>query len=221
MLCTLVNLKNLDIPLSFPFHGKLPRNGSVTQEASIAEIDSFRGRTFRAGLDRLYTMTTAVNPDLPAVGVVPDGSGSSLGTGTVGTTALAAGAVTAAKLADAVGLLIPGTTTTITPAPQAGDDRIVTVQLVDAKGNNVARKTNILISLSDVAGDDLTATAPDGGVVFGTGKVLLPLSSGKMWCVDTDATGKVIFTVTESGTKTFYVNVIAGGLIVSAALAFV
>jgi hypothetical protein len=75
MLCTLQNKTTALVPLLFPFHGLLQPRGAHTEEVSIADIESFRGSAFRAGLGIQYDMTTAVNPAFSAAAQVGNNVG--------------------------------------------------------------------------------------------------------------------------------------------------
>jgi outer membrane protein assembly factor BamB len=117
-----------------------------------------------------------------------------------------------------------GTQATITYGDEATNARAVTVQLKDDRGTNVAVKTAVRFYLSEAAGGDaIVTTAPSGGIAVGaSGKVLVVNTAGKdLFCL-TDATGKLILTVTESTAKSFHVNVVlpTGELVNGATLTF-
>lgn len=110
-----------------------------------------------------------------------------------------------------IGLLNRMFDVTITPA-QGGSSNVclVTIQLVDHEGNNVAAVRNLMVMLSDDAtsGAGLTTTTASGNVVAGTAGVDLgDLTSKKAKMVQTDSTGKYILSITDTGKTAFVVVV--------------
>lgn len=101
---------------------------------------------------------------------------------------------------------------TLTITPEVGDDVVVTVQLKNLAGENVAEKRLLTWWVSDTAGGVLAATAPSGGVAVSGGIAVQVLTTNKSGIAMTDATGEVIFTLTEAGTDTFYLNVSLDGM---------
>lgn len=117
-----------------------------------------------------------------------------------------------------------GTQGTFTYGTEAANARSVTLQLKDDQGTAIAVKTAVRFFLSQAAGGDaIVTTAPDGGIAIGaSGKILVVNTAGKdLYCI-TDATGKLILTITESTAKNFFPNAVlpTGELINGATLTF-
>lgn len=83
---------------------------------------------------------------------------------------------------------------------------LVTFQVQDGAGNNVANVTALDVWLSDAAtGIGLTATTASGTVGAGTsGTDLAWITASKAARVLTDATGKYILSITDSAKTGFY-----------------
>jgi hypothetical protein len=101
----------------------------------------------------------------------------------------------------------------ISVAPGASTIALVTFQVKDQRGNSLAKVFPLTIWLSDAAtGDGLTAGAASGNVVAGTAGTLIgTLTSKKALSVLTDATGKFILSITDTGTHHYYPAAIAPG----------
>lgn len=97
----------------------------------------------------------------------------------------------------------------ITPAASTANVSLVTIQVKDGAGNNVARVTPLNIYLSDAAtGVGLTATTASGAVAAGaSGTDLGVLTTKKAITSVTDATGKYILSITDTAKTQFYVVV--------------
>lgn len=95
---------------------------------------------------------------------------------------------------------------TITPAAGGANVSLVTFQAKDAAGNNLAYPTPLTVYLSDAAtGAGLTATTASGAVAAGaSGTDLAALVAKKALSVQTDATGKYILSITDTGKTGFY-----------------
>lgn len=96
---------------------------------------------------------------------------------------------------------------TFTPSSTGGTDvTLVTVQVQGSTGN-LAAVHNLDLYLSDAAtGADLTGTASSGAVAAGAvGVDLETVTAKKHLRVQTDATGKYILSITDSGNTAFYV----------------
>ena len=123
--------------------------------------------------------------------------------------------VTADKLEDAVADKVTGTHT-ITE----GAEGVATLQVVDVQGNNLAAKTHFTWWVSDAAAGAPSAAAPDSGTALTTG-IALGVHTADVWGEGvTDASGVCTITLTESGAKTYYLNVAIQGKIVSEQLDF-
>lgn len=109
----------------------------------------------------------------------------------------------------------------ISAADELGNAIAVTIQLKDSTGSNMAAKRLLEVWLSDTAeGVDCT-TAPDGGITLISGTLMQAVVANKRLRVLTDATGKVVLSLSESSYGTFYVNVLSGNEVVSLAVEFV
>jgi len=117
-----------------------------------------------------------------------------------------------------------GARSTVTAGTQVGSAIPVTVQLKDENGKNLAQIAVVDVYLSGVAGATaIVGTAPTGGVAAGaSGAVLAAVVAGKYLRCVTDAAGKLILTLTDSGTPTFYAAAVMpdGSVVVSAAITF-
>lgn len=89
------------------------------------------------------------------------------------------------------------------------------------RGNPVLGVRKLSIIVADAAFGTECATAPTGGLTFTTGVVIKQNTTNKNVDVWTDVNGLVVFSVGETGVKTFYINAIAGANPTSFALAFV
>jgi len=99
--------------------------------------------------------------------------------------------------------------------PAAGDSNVceVTMQVVDAYGNNVNEVLNFLVYLSDSAsGEGLTDTSASGNVEAVSGyQDLGALTAKKALMVQTDSTGKYVLSITDSSKTNFYVCAVVPG----------
>jgi hypothetical protein len=99
-----------------------------------------------------------------------------------------------------------GLKVTITPAAGSANVCLVTFQVQDGQGNNVAQAFELLVYLSDdPAGNGLTATTASGTVGAGAnGTDLSAKVSKKAIDVLTDTTGKYILSITDNAKTGFY-----------------
>jgi hypothetical protein len=111
---------------------------------------------------------------------------------TVGT--VGDGAVTAAKLANAVADIIPGVSVAIADNEDGTGE--VTLQLKDAQGNNLAARGVIKVWFSATAHG---APTDLGDVVAGTGSILAEITTDALILVATDANGLAVLTYTRTG----------------------
>lgn len=107
------------------------------------------------------------------------------------------------------GVTVP-TTVTITPAAGTTNVSLVTIQVKDGTGTNLARVTPLTVYLSDAAtGIGLTATTASGAVAAGaSGTDLGTLTTKKALSVVTDAAGTYILSITDTAKTQFYVTVV-------------
>lgn len=108
----------------------------------------------------------------------------------------------------------------------------VAIQLNDGYDNAAAVRGSVMAYLSDDSnGDDLAATAPDGGWAIGTDGVLIPLASddgsvivpNKTAQLVSEADGDIDIDITHAaGAKTVYLVLVMpdGRLVVSGAITF-
>lgn len=89
----------------------------------------------------------------------------------------------------------------------------VVIQLKDGKtGNDAGERRCVFAYLSDDAnGDSLAATAPTGGWAIGTDGLLIPVVANKAAFLVSEADGDIDVTITDTGTPTFRLIVVAGG----------
>lgn len=106
-----------------------------------------------------------------------------------------------------VGGLASPSTATFTPAAGTTNVSLVSIQLKDNAGNNVAAVANIDIYLSDSAtGVGLTTTTASGAVAAGASGVdLVDYVSKKAKRVQTTAAGLYILSITDSAKTGFFV----------------
>ena len=129
------------------------------------------------------------------------------------------GAVSAAKLADAVADLIPQID--ISVGAEGGNEIVVDIQVQDCQANSNANQFLLHAWLSDTQGGAETASTPSAGCTWGTGTVLEAITANERWTVITDATGAAQVTVGESGVDTWYLHVeIDGRIYISDAITF-
>ena len=85
----------------------------------------------------------------------------------------------------------------------------VSVQLKDGNGNNLTNTAVVDLYISNTAGGVEAATGPDGTVVIGTDGVLInTIVTKKNYRIQSDSTGLFDLDITETGTASFYVNLI-------------
>lgn len=96
---------------------------------------------------------------------------------------------------------------TFTPAAGAANISLVSIQLLDATGANLAQPINMDVWLSDAAtGAGLTATTASGAVAAGaSGAVFGTLTSKMALRVQTTAAGLFILSITDTAKTGFYV----------------
>ncbi len=90
-------------------------------------------------------------------------------------------------------------------------------------GISVGKRLAVRAYLStDAEGDNITESAPDGGVVVGTKGIVIPLIAGKAFELVTNASAEVNIDITESTAKTFYLIVVlpTGETVASSAITF-
>jgi len=103
-----------------------------------------------------------------------------------------------------------GWTIDLTVGTEAGDEIAVDLEVFDAEGNPLEEVRHLVAWLSDAAGGAPTAVAPDGDVVISGGVNLIEHTTDIYFELLTDANGEAVFTIGDSGTPTFYLNVVQG-----------
>jgi hypothetical protein len=108
---------------------------------------------------------------------------------------------------------------------QAGTAIVVDVSL-EKDGTAVAEEYGLFAWLSDTPKSAIVSPAPTGGVVIGdggAGETIIEHAADVAWHVRTNASGAIDFQIVDSGTPTFYLNLILpdGVIVVSDAITFV
>lgn len=99
----------------------------------------------------------------------------------------------------------------------------VAVQLYDRdNGNEIDERVGLAWYLASNATGDAIATAPTGGIAIGTDGLLLEWTNNVSGWVVSEADGDIDVTITDSGTPTMYLVLVApdGKLYVSGAITF-
>ena len=130
-----------------------------------------------------------------------------------------AGPVEADALSDAVADMIAKVSVSV--GAESSDTIAVTLQVQDAQGNSLSERFLLHAWLSDSQyGGECTA-APNSSTSWSTGTQLEEITTDKRWTVITDATGKAVLDISDSGTPTFYLNIeIDGRIYTSSAITF-
>ena len=98
----------------------------------------------------------------------------------------------------------------LTVLAEGGDEIVVELEVFDAEGNPLAEVRHLVAWLSDAAAGAPTAVAPDADVVISGGVGLIEHTTDIYFELLTDANGEAIFTIGDTGTPTFYLNVVQG-----------
>lgn len=109
-----------------------------------------------------------------------------------------------------------GLTASFSIATGGSNISLVTIQIVDTAGKNVAAIIPVDAYLSDAStGIGLTATTASGAVAAGaSGTDLGALTTKKAIRAVTDATGQYVLSITDSAKTHFYLAVVVGGQVV-------
>lgn len=110
----------------------------------------------------------------------------------------------------------------LTVAVEGGDEIVVSLEVFDAEGNPLEEVRHLTAWLSDAAGGAPTAVAPDANVVISGGINLIEHTTDIYFELLTDANGEAVFTIGDTGTPTFYLNVVQsdGTIFSSSAITF-
>lgn len=106
---------------------------------------------------------------------------------------------------------------------EAADVINVTLQVYNADGNATSLPVALTAYLSDSStGLNVAAIAPTGGVAVGTSGFSTDIVAGKVFQLITDSSGFIDLNITDIGTPTFYLCVVApyGSIKISEAITF-
>ena len=103
-----------------------------------------------------------------------------------------------------------GWTIDLTVLAEGGDEIVVELEVFDAEGNPREEVRHLTAWLSDAAAGAPTAVAPDADVVISGGVSLIEHTTDIYFELLTDANGEADFTIGDTGTPTFYLNVVQG-----------
>jgi hypothetical protein len=141
-----------------------------------------------------------------------------LATTTLTATTLTATTVTGTTVAATnltVNSKVTPVTASFTPAAGASNITNVTIQLKNGSGTNLANAAIVDLWLSDAAtGLGITGTAASGTPAPTTGTILGIATAKKAWRVVSDAAGKIVLEITDTGKTGFYVAVGANDTII-------
>lgn len=97
---------------------------------------------------------------------------------------------------------------TITVGAEVGDARAITIQLLDAFGNEVTQVEQVEIGLFlNAARTAYVATGGSTGIAIGTDGALLPIVAKKYWKATSEADGDIDLTWTDTGTEAAYLGI--------------
>lgn len=99
----------------------------------------------------------------------------------------------------------------------------VAVQLLDREnGNEIASRVGMAWYLAGDANGNTIASAPSGGIAIGTDGLLLEWTANVSGWVVSEADGDIDVVITDTGTPTVYLVLIApdGKLLISGAITF-
>ena len=103
-----------------------------------------------------------------------------------------------------------GWTIDLTVAAEGGDEIVVSLEVFDAEDNPLEEVRRLTAWLSDAAAGAPTAVAPNADVVISGGINLIEHTTDIYFELLTDANGEAVFTIGDSGSPTFYLNVVQG-----------
>lgn len=106
---------------------------------------------------------------------------------------------------------------------ETSNARNVIVQLSNrANGGDVSERVAVHWYLSSDANGDAISAAPSGGIAIGTDGLLLEWTANVSGLAVSEADGDIDVTITETGTVTFYLVIVApdGKLYPSTAISF-
>lgn len=107
---------------------------------------------------------------------------------------------------------------TITVGDESSDVRNITIQLLDAYGNDVSEVAQVGIAVyADDEGTAYASTGGSTGIAIGTDGALLDVVAKKYFLATSEADGDIDLTWTDTGTETVAIGVILpnGNVIIS------
>lgn len=136
----------------------------------------------------------------------------------------ATGTVTAANLTIGSASMIGGVYgATMAVGAETDNAIVVSIQLTDEDGSDLAVRGSVMAYLSDDAnGDSVAGTAPDS-VAIATDGLAIPLVAGKCWLLTSEADGDIALSIGEDGADTWYLVLVmpaTGKLVASGAITF-
>jgi hypothetical protein len=136
-----------------------------------------------------------------------------------------AGTAVTAKAGEINALTGAAAAATFSIGAEANDIRVVSVQLKDGAGVDLAARGAVQAYLSnDANGDAIASATPSGAVAAGTDGLLLPSGgdSKKIFGLVSEADGDIDVSITDTAGSTYYLALILpnGKLAVSGAIAF-
>jgi hypothetical protein len=124
---------------------------------------------------------------------------------------------------NAIDLMDPCVDCTITVAAEDTNVRQIAIQLLDANGNAITRRTVVdVVVLADANGDAFASTGGSTGIELGAGGdgAILAVVAKKYFKAISEADGDIDLKYTDTGTEACYLGVIlpTGRMVISSAL---
>ena len=116
----------------------------------------------------------------------------------------------------------PCVNATITVGAENTNVRAITIQLLDAYGNDVSEVTQVgIVLFTSAAGTAYATTGGSTGIAIGTDGALLTVVARKYFLATSEADGDIDLTWTDTGTEQVAVGVILpnGNIVISSAFA--
>ena len=122
---------------------------------------------------------------------------------------------------NAIDLIDPCVDCSITVGAENTNVRAITIQLKDANGKDIKRRTMVdVVVLADANGDAFASTGGSTGIAIGTDGALLTVVAKKYFKAISEADGDIDLTWTDTGTEAAYLGVIlpTGRMVISSAM---
>lgn len=99
---------------------------------------------------------------------------------------------------------------TVTVSDESANVRTITIQLLDAKGNDISEPTTVGVNVwLDANGTNQVVTGGSTGIQIGTdGEILSTPTAKKQFVVRSEDDGDIDLTWTDTGTEAAYVSVV-------------